>query len=489
MADLPMETPMPFRPTLLGSALALALMAGAAQAQPQFVNGLVIDGATLDASGGTLVNDGRLGFFSDLYYDPEHDDWWALSDRGPGGGTLHYETRVHRFKLDVDRTTGAISNFQVLQTLIFRKGGSELDGFAPAVGGPLGLAFDPEGIVVNPRNGHLLVSDEYGPSLLEFNRTGRLVHRYDIPANLLPRNAATGAVNHASDEGNDAGKRTNRGFEGLAISPDGGTVFAMLQSAMLDEGGGNGTWNRIVAFDTRTTRMLGQYAYKMEGSSQGRGISALVALNEHEFLVLERNNRGLGVDATLTPPNKKVFRIDLAGATDVTGLNLLTAPAGSFTPVTKNSTPWLDLAAADTLAHPSLAALGGVSPEKWEGLTIGPRLHDGSYLVLAGTDNDYSVTQDAGSVQFDVYYQASSGAASRIRCDIGTRANCVLVNADGTVGSAVPPGFDFGGYALIPGVLHAYRASAADLAGFVRPGSKDRRPFHHGQRGHGQTRD
>ena len=464
---------MRFRPALFGSALALALLAGAAQAQPQLVNGLVIDGATLDASGGTLVNDGRLGFFSDLYYDPEHDEWWALSDRGPGGGTLHYETRVHRFRLDIDRATGVISNFQVLSTLIFRKGGSELDGFAPAVGGPLGLAFDPEGIVVNPRNGHLLVSDEYGPSLVEFNRTGRLVRRYEIPADLLPRDAATGAVNHASDAGNNAGKRTNRGFEGLAISPDGGTAFAMLQSAMLDEGGGNGTWNRIVAFDTRTTRMKAQYAYRMEGSSQGRGISALVALNDHEFLVLERNNRGLGVDATLTPPNKKVFRIDLAGATDVTGLNLLGAPAGSFTPVTKNSTPWLDLAAADTLAHPSLAALGGVSPEKWEGLAIGPRLRDGSYLVLAGTDNDYSVTQDASTVQFDVYYKAASGTATRIRCDIGTLANCVQVNADGTVGSAVPPGFEFSGYALIPGVLHAYRATAADLAGLVRPGLKD----------------
>ena len=34
-------------------------------------------------------------------------------------------------------------------------------------------------------------------------------------------------------------------------------------------------------------------------------------------------------------------------------------------------------------AHPSLASLGGVSPEKWEGLAIGPRLKDGSHLVLA----------------------------------------------------------------------------------------------------------
>ena len=79
---------------------------------------------------------------------------------GPGGGTLRYDTRIHRFKIDVDPESGAISNFQVLQTLVFRQGGSMLEGFAPEVGGPLGLAFDPEGVVVNPRTGHLLVVHE-----------------------------------------------------------------------------------------------------------------------------------------------------------------------------------------------------------------------------------------------------------------------------------------------------------------------------------------
>jgi hypothetical protein len=454
---------MKLRRTLLTLAAA-ALAATAAHAAPAFVNGLVIDGAQLDASGGASVNDGRLGYFSDLYYDRARDEWWALSDRGPGGGTLRYETRVHRFKLDVDPASGAISNFQVMQTLILRKGGAALDGFAPAPGAPLELAFDPEGVVVHPLTGHLLVSDEYGPSLLEINRAGRLVRRYDTPVNLLPRDGASGAVNHASDAGNNAGKRTNRGFEGLAISPDGRTVYAMLQSAMLDEGGSNGTLNRIVAFDTRTTRVLAQYAYRMDGSSQGRGISALVALDAHRFLVLERNNRGLGVDANLASPNKKVFAIDLRGATDVSGINLATAPAGSFTTVQKTAAPWLDLAAAATLGHPSLAALGGASPEKWEGLAIGPRLADGSYLVLAGTDNDYSVTQNGSSVQFDVYYKPlGGGAVNRIQCDIGTFDNCTTVNADGSAGAALPAGSDTSGYRLIPGVLHAYKAPAASL--------------------------
>jgi len=460
----------------LACALAAAwLIATPAQAAPAFVNGLTIDADKLDASGGTLVNDGRLGFFSDIYYDARRNEWWALSDRGPGGGTLHYDTRIHQFKIDVIPATGEISNFQILKTLVFRRGGSTLDGFAPEIAGPLGLAFDPEGIVVNPRTGHLLVSDEYGPSLLEINRAGQVVRRYATPANLVPRNAATGVANYASDQGNTAGKRTNRGFEGLAISPDGRTAYAMLQSAMLDEGGSGGTLNRIVAFDTRTARPLAQYAYPMEGSSQGRGISALVAINDHEFLVLERNNRGLGVpDANLVSPNKKVFRISLAGATDVSAINLSMAPVGSYVKVAKVTTPWLDLAVADTLNHPTLAALGGISPEKWEGLTVGPLLSDGSYLVLAGTDNDYSVTQNSTSKQFDVYFKPTgSGTVSRIQCDIGTFNNCSSINTDGTPGISVslPPGGD--GYVKIPGVLHAYKASAADLANLLRPLAKE----------------
>jgi hypothetical protein len=450
------------------AAAVLAVLGATSEAAPTFVNGLTIDATTLDASGGVLVNDGRLGFFSDIHYDALRNEWWALSDRGPGGGTLDYEVRVHRFTLDVNKHTGAISNFQVRKTFIFRKGAQAFNGLAPALKGPLGVAFDPEGVVVQPLLGTLIVSDEYGPSVYEFTSWGQFVRAYKTPPGLLPRDAATGDVNYADDTGNNAGKRTNRGFEGLAISPSGRYVYAMLQSAMLDEGGGNGAVNRIVKFDYLTGRAVAQYAYRMEGSSQGRGISALLALNDRELLVLERNNRGLGVEAELSPPNKKVFRINLKGATDVSGIDL-DAPGAVFTAVTKESTPWLDLALPETQAHPSLAALNGISPEKWEGLAIGPKLADGSYLVLAGTDNDYSVTQNlATSVQFDRYFRPLGASVERIECDIGTFNNCSVVDAAGVRGAAVPAGFDFNGFKLVPGVLHAYRASAKDVQGLTR---------------------
>src|SRR5215468_1822323 len=248
---------------------------GGAWADPVFVNGLALDGAMLDRSGGTEVNNGRVGFFSDIYYDPHRGEWWGLSDRGPGGGTLHYATRVQRFRIKIDKKTGEISDFKIDKTVIFTdESGAPLDGIAPNPTKVLGNAFDPEGFVVSPRNGHFFVSDEYGPSLYEFDRHGQRVRAFTTPANLVPRNAAN-VPNFADDTGNTKGKRTNRGFEGLAISPDGAFLYAILQSAMLDEGGGNGRCNRIVKFAAETGEAVAQYAYQMEGSNQGRGVSSL----------------------------------------------------------------------------------------------------------------------------------------------------------------------------------------------------------------------
>ena len=74
---------------------------------------------------------------------------------------------------------------------------------------------------------------------------------------------------------------------------------------MLDEGGGSGSINRIVKFDTSTGLAVGQYAYAMKRSSQGQGMSALVAINDHEFFVLERNNRGVGIGLSWLPPTRR----------------------------------------------------------------------------------------------------------------------------------------------------------------------------------------
>lgn len=412
-----------------------------------FVNGLALSGGALDRSAGSDV-ERRLGYFSDLYYDRQRNEWWGLSDRGPGGGTLSYETRVQRFTLDV-AANGAIGNFQVAQTIKFTRSGVPLNGLAPNPSDVLGNAFDPEGFVINPKNGNLLVSDEYGPSLYEFDRNGQLVREYTMAPNLVPKVGATPNYD-AKPPTLTSGREPNRGLEGLAISPDGKYAYAVLQNGAVQDGwssSSRGRYTRIVKFDTATGQAVGQYAYKLDSASQGRGISALVALGNDRFMILERNNRGIGVGATLASPDKNVFMIDLNGATDVSGIDLPASgdlPFG-FTAVAKGAKV-IDLD-ADTLA-----ALGSKSPEKWEGLAVGPQLANGSFLVLAGSDNDYSVTQSDGGEQFDVWFRMSDADpfATSIQCPIGAVVGCTGALTDD--------------YVLLPGVLHAY---TANIDGYV----------------------
>ena len=114
-----------------------------------FVNGLAQSGGALDLSAGSDF-DRRVGYFSDIYYDRARNEWWGQSDRGPGGGTLSYETRVQRFTLAVDMSTGAISNFQVVQTLKFTDSGLAFNGLAPTTPSVLGRSQDPKVLSSTP---------------------------------------------------------------------------------------------------------------------------------------------------------------------------------------------------------------------------------------------------------------------------------------------------------------------------------------------------
>ena len=488
-------------------ALALLLVASPASAEPTFVNGLVIGGDTLDDTRQPGANAGRFGFFSDLYYDPIRDEWWSLSDRGPGGGVLDYSTRLNQFSLEIHPLTGRISRFRIKETIQFTDPDGLLTGPSnPTVGDPralnglnpgilngnpalLGRSFDPEGLVINPRNGNFIVSDEYGPSIYEFNRHGRLRRVFETPANLVSKVGAT--VNYVTDRdgGLNAGRQDNRGYEGIAVTPDGKKLYAVLQDPLINEPGPNNGRNgrvvRIVVFDNKRLsptygKSIAQHAYLLEEQAvvaariiaaggaatatdprQGRniGLSAIVAINQHEFLVLERDNRGIGVDdpaGANVVGSKRVYRIDVRDATDVSALTLPAdgnLAAAGIKPVAKSGVI-IDLAANTVLPNGKIA-------EKWEGLTIGPRLKNGGYLILAGNDNDYSVTQNVTTgVQFDVYVDFKGNSVQR---DLDQPA---LLN--GQFVGPVPAGFS-----LLPGVLHAYRASAADLSDYVRPG-KDR---------------
>jgi hypothetical protein len=500
---------------ILGTLAALLVQVSPVSAQAVFVNGFRIPGNTLDATKQPGANAGRFGFFSDIYYEPTRNEWWALSDRGPGGGLIEYATRLNRFTIDINPLTGRISNFRIKETVTFTdpKGllagpGPELNGLNPLdLNGDhkvLGHSFDPEGLVVDPWTGHFFVADEYGPSLYEFDRKGRLQRIFDVPANLIPK--AGGEVNYIALRdacgtegappqpptcGANGGRQDNRGYEGLAISPDGKKLYAVLQDPLINEFGTNNGRNsrnvRIVIFDNHRFSptygsSIGQLVYQLEPQAdvaqrindaipgnatptdprQGRniGVSAIVAINDTEFLVIERDNRGIGVDdpaGARAVGSKQVFKIDIAGASDVTGVTLgeNALPAGVI-PVTKSPEVFIDIQATTLLPNDKQA-------EKWEGLAIGPRLLGGARLLLAGNDNDYSVTQTGAGEQFDVYVDFNGNFALCI-LDEPTQCDLNPTDADTTKASPLPAG-----YQLLPGVLHAYRAPKGELD-YVSPG-------------------
>ncbi|MBD1923358.1 esterase-like activity of phytase family protein [Microcoleus sp. FACHB-831] len=433
------------------------------------VNTLTIPGDSKDlyptngSEGGANVN--RLGgFFSDLYYDRYQNAYYGLADRGPGGGVISYETRVQKFSLNVDSTTGAIAGLNLLDTILLKNNGDSYNGLNPTLlngnSANLGLSFDPEGFAVAP-NGNFYISDEYGPSINEFRADGSFLRALAIPKNLIPQDSA-GNTNYVDGRPTiTSGRQDNRGFEGVTLSPDGKKLFGLLQDPLVNEGSNNDGRRsrnlRLVEFDTATGTSVAQYIYQLESlaeinnripgtaddftnTQQGRsiGISAITALNNNEFLVLERDNRGVGgEDPTGSNPvaSKRIYKIGLTNATDVSGISLVgtnSLPSG-VTAVSKSL--FLDIADA-------LRGAGQIIPEKLEGLAIGPQLADGSYALLVGTDNDFSVTQTGSGTQFDV-------------CSDGTQ---VIIDSGCPAGSK-----------LIPSYLYSFKTTGAELEGYVAP--------------------
>lgn len=434
----------------LAAAALLATALPATAAQWTLTDVLPISGASRDRidPARPAANVNRLGFFSDLTHDATTGTWFALSDRGPGGGVVGYATRVQQMIIPVHPVTGTLLGRPVvLRTILFTdRQGQPFNGLNPRLlngdGAVLGRSFDPEGLAIG-RNGHFYVADEYGPSLYEFDRRGRFVRAFEIPRNLQPYQA-DGKINLVDGRPTiTSGRQDNRGFEGLTLDASGTRLYAVMQDPLVNEGdrgdGRRGRWVRIVSFDLRSGKSLAQYAYPLESiatlnaidpatdddfsaTQQGRsiGLSAIHALSDREFLVLERDNRGLGVEETARPVHKRVYRIDIGGATDIRDVSLAgldTLPAG-VVPVRKQAE--VDLLAA-------LRAVGSEVPEKLEGLAIGPRLLTGGRVALIGSDNDFSVTQTGAGEQFDVCVDLATQTRVQVPMDSGCPTGKALI--------------------------------------------------------------
>jgi hypothetical protein len=188
---------------------------------------------------------------------------------------------------------------------------------------PNNARLDPESIRVAPDGKSVFISDEYGPYVYQFDRaTGQRIRSFDLPTNLAISNVS--ALGATEIGGNTAGRVANKGMEGLAITPDGKTLVGFMQSPLIQDGGDGGQYNRIVTIDI-ATGATHQFAYDNAIAGKNFNSSEIVAVNDHEFLVLERDGKGLGDDSVAKV--KQVYKVNISGAYDVSSLSGATALA------------------------------------------------------------------------------------------------------------------------------------------------------------------
>jgi len=404
--------------TLLPLAVPSAATVHASDAAVTLVGVGEIPGTALDKSGlaGELIcrvddltsciDQATLGGFgSGLAYTGFNGVFLAVPDRGPFDGRTNvpYLDRFHFLHIDT-KVGAAFPNIKttLLDTRFLMRGRHSFVGDSS----DFGRRLDPEGVSVGIL-GTFFVSDEYGPYINEFLPTGHRLRHIRVPDKFLIENASGDVDSEGNSlelypSFNTSGRQANRGMEGLAITPNGRYLIGMMQNALIQDNGLNastppgrrGLNNRILKIDLITGRTR-EYVYTVDAINQGRGVNEILAINSHEFLVLERDNRS----RVPTPPNtaqtpnlKRIYRIDLNGASDVSDVESLPetgaelAPAG-LVPVTKSL--FIDLLDPSYLVN-ATQTIKDVIAEKMEGLAWGPDLADGRHLLYVISDNDLS---------------------------------------------------------------------------------------------------
>ncbi len=354
-------------------------------------------------SDGTPHN--RLGAFgSAITYMGYGNRYLATPDRGPGGGTVDYRDRFHVIDLEISPSGSGytITPSLVSTTLLQLPSGNYFTGLASEFDATNSAAgtrrFDPEGVVLDRSGNSFWVSDEYGPFVRQFRLSdGQLIRTLSVPSKFLISNPnANGTLE--LPPGNTSGRQTNRGMEGLAISPDGTTLFGIMQNALIQDGALNasnsrvGLNNRICVFDIATGNTK-EYVYPIASSSLG--VNELLAVNDHQFIVIERDGRGLGAGNSATVKN--LYLADISGATDVSAIASLPTsglPAGV---TAASKTLFINLLTATGIPAASF-------PEKIEGLAFGPDLADGRHTLIVTNDNDFFYGQAGGPNVADFFY-------------------------------------------------------------------------------------
>lgn len=402
---------------LVAFALTLALAPPMLKADSVLLARQTISGSATDLSGLSQPLENGVpanllgGFGSGLAY-AGNNTFLALPDRGPNAvaynsqidDTVSYIDRFQTFQMTLSPSSAATMPYSLTPVLTattllssatpLSNGGTyftgKSDGFV--TGGnslnPSNARFDPESIRVSNDGRSVFISDEYGPYIRQFDRmTGQQIKNFALPSYYGVANQS--AQGNAEISGNSQGRLANKGMEGLAITPDGKTLVGAMQSPLIQDGGADSKNIRLVTVDIASGQVTHEYVYQLQNANNT--VSDIVAINDHQFLVDERDGKS-GLSAQV----KQFYTIDVTAASDVRGMTTLPA---SFTAVSKGSSPLIDM------LDPKFGLKDANFPQKIEGLAFGDDVVINGVLyhtLWVGHDNDFDPTAPSNLFVFGI---------------------------------------------------------------------------------------
>ena len=227
----------------------------------------------------------------------EDGSFWVLADNGYGAKRTSPDTMLFLTQFDIDFKSGKVDP----KGHIFLHDPDKKVPFFIVNEDTekrylTGSDFDPESFQF--AGGFLWVGEEFGPYLIKADMTGKVVEIFETvvdgkvvqsPDNPFLKTSGTPAEKTLFQV------KRSKGFEGMASSPDGQTLYPLLEGALWDEEKGafenvdGKDYLRILEFDVKEGKWTGRsWQYVLEDNSYAIGDFNMI--DEKRALVIERDN-------------------------------------------------------------------------------------------------------------------------------------------------------------------------------------------------------
>lgn len=215
---------------------------------------------------------------------------WVLTDNGFGAKLNSPDAALFFHRMTPDFATGTVT---VAETVFLRdpdrrvpfRIANEATEARYLTGGD----FDPESIQIV--NGEVWIGEEFGPFLIRATTDGVILGVYPTEIDgTVVKGPDTPGVQVPAVPGKDFAVARSGGFEGMALQPGTGLLWAMLEKPLMTAAGEpEGTFLRVSAFDPATQKWTGQ-SFKFALADGATAIGDFNFIDATRALVIERDN-------------------------------------------------------------------------------------------------------------------------------------------------------------------------------------------------------